>query len=252
MKRKILGLTLLLLAALTVLSSCGGAPTLRFKNGVYTNKKTNISYTHAPSCYQAIAYHADQEVAKIEQKGMEDIILYAVDGVDPSRWLTTENYELLYAVGTTLPALWEMNVSTVYVNQSAEISFAVATVKEATTINALIEVYQSGVSFPQSHMEKGLTYEKYDLVFQSEHLRYCLAYWQFEEEVLIYEPISSLTDFEILYPGVEVTTEVYDYTENGVAKQEYLAVYHFGKGIVYNRETGLCYPVGTLISDYLA
>ena len=251
MKIRILRLTALLFALLMMLASCSSLPTLRYKNGVYTNKKTGISYAHAPSCYQAIAYHQDREVAKIEQKGMEDMILYEVNGVDPSKMLTTADYELLYAVGTTLPALWEMDITTVYVNQSAEISFAVATITDTPVIRALIEAYQTGGSFPQSHMEKGLAYDKYDLVFQSEHLRYCLIYWEFEEEVLIYEPISSLTDFEILYPGVEVTTEVYEYTENGEAKQEYLAVYHFGKGIIYHRETGLCYPAGTLISDYL-
>jgi hypothetical protein len=73
-----------------------------------------------------------------------------------------------------------------------------------------------------------------------------------EDDVKIYVPIQSESDFEILYPGVEVTTEVYNYTDkNGEAQTELLAVYNFGTHLLYDRWTGRCYPIDDVIEKAL-
>ena len=92
-----------------------------------------------------------------------------------------------------------------------------------------------------------LSKEVYDLKFRSNAypgIYYCVTYWQFEEDVLVYEEIEDANDFTITYPGVEVYTEEY--------KGDLYAVYNFGRGILYDRITKLCYPVGDIVWNYIS
>ena len=250
MKSRLLRGALLLVAALLLLSSCS-VPALTLKDGAYLDKKTNVSYLPAPSCYQAIGYAKDSAVARIKLKEMDDLVLYPIDGMEGNKWLCNEDYQVFYADSETLPELWEMDVTKVCVNRTVNQSYTVATILKKEDIAALINAYQNGPSFEQSDMDEGLVFEKYDLVFEASALRYCLTYWKFEKEVLIYETIADPNSFTPTYPNVRVTTEEYHYTRDGQAMVEHLAVYHFGTEILYNRETGLCYPVEGTVADYL-
>lgn len=250
MKSRLLRGFLLITAMLLLLSSCS-VPSLTLKDGAYLNKKNDITYLPAPSCYQAIAYSAEDAVAKIKQKELDDLVLYPINGMDGEKWLCSEDYLVFYANTETLPELWEMNVQKIYVNRTVNQSYIVATILNKEDISALITAYQNGPGFWQGEMDEGLSFEKYDLVFEDAALRYCLTYWKFEKEVLIYETVADPNNFTPSYPNVRVTTEEYHYTSNGQEMVEHLAVYHFGTEILYNRETGLCYPVEGTVSKYL-
>lgn len=248
MKTKRFWQALTLLLAILLLSSCTAS--LEYRDGKYVNQKNGISYVAAPSPYQALAYD-DEEVAKIKQKELDDLLLYPVDGMDAQKWLCTEDFAIFYADTEVLPSLWEMNVKKVLLNQTINLSYTVATISDAQTVRALQEHYRGGNSFPLSELEEGLRFESYDLVFESDTMRYCITYRQYEQEILIYEAIEDPSAFTPSYEGVPVTTEDYHYVKDGVEMVEHLAVYHFGNGLMYNRESGLCYPVGDLISPYL-
>ena len=83
---------------------------------------------------------------------------------------------------------------------------------------------------------------RYDIVFADVYLSYYLDYLQFEHEVQVWEVVTDVAAAESAYPGIEVTFETY--------KNETYAVYHFGKHIMYNRETGRCYPVNEVLAPY--
>lgn len=245
--KKILRFATLLLSLLLL---CSCTTSLDYKEGKYVNPKTNVSYVAAPTPYQAIAY-SPEKVAKVKQKGLDDVLLYAIEGMDGEKWLCSADYAVFYADTEKLPTLWEMNIAKVYVNQTINLSYTVASFTDAEVISALQSIYREGASFPASELEEGLKFDTYDLVFESETLRYCLTYRQYEQEILIYEAIDDPTNFTPRYAGVEVTTEDYRYVKDGVEMVEHLAVYHFGHALMYNRESGICYPVGELVSDYL-
>lgn len=244
MKFRFLRIFALAFSLLMLLASCSKVPALELKEGdVYVNKKTKISYTNTSTCYRANAYSAEP-TARIKLKNMEEKLLYSIDGMDGSKWLCDSDYMVYCAEGEKAPELWEMNISKVYINKTVNASYTVASILEPADIQALINVYQNGRSFAYEDLDDGLAFKRYDLVFADEHLSYYLIYLQYEQDVLFYDVIDDPDNFTVQYPGVEVTTEEY--------KGEYYAVYNFGKHLMYNRETGLCYPVSDTLNAYFA
>ena len=244
MKIRFLQSVTLLLALLMLLCACSKVPAMELKEGdVYVNKKTKISYTHTSTCYRANVHSVDA-VARIKQKNMEDKLLYSIDDTYAEKLLCDAEYMIYAAEGEKMPELWEMNLSKIYVNKTVNSSYTVATILDPEDIRSLVGTYQGGTSFAYEDIEDGLTFKRYDLVFAEEFLSYYLVYLQYEEDVLVYEVIEDPAQFTALYPGVEVTTEEY--------KGEYYAVYNFGKHIMYNRETGRCYPVSNVLAAYMA
>ncbi|MBQ8439109.1 MAG: hypothetical protein IJX19_00465 [Clostridia bacterium] len=246
MKFRFLKLFFLCVALVSLLTACSKIPTMEMKDGAYVNQKTKISYTHASSCYRANEY-VEKAVGKIEHKGQAELLLYPISGMDEKKWLCDADFSVYCAVGVTPPALWEMSIGAVYINKTVNASYTVQKIVDAEKIASLIKTYREGTSFSYddiSHADMTLkpNPQRYDLVFEDSSLSYYLIYLQFEEEVLVYEVVSDPNNFTPAYPGVEVTTETY--------KGEHYAVYHFGKHIMYNRETGRCYPVNDVIAPY--
>ena len=246
MKTRLFKALALCFALITLLSACSKVPTMKMKDGVYVNKKTKTSYTHASACYRANEY-IDKPVAKIEPADGEEILLYSVSGMDGKKWLCDENFAVYYAVGEVPPALWEMNIGTVYINKTVNASYTIRQIGDAQKIAKLIDAYQNGPSFDYhdiTHADVTVRPNptRYDIVFADVYLSYYLDYLQFEHEVQVWELVTDVAAAESAYPGIEVTFETY--------KNETYAVYHFGKHIMYNRETGRCYPVNEVLAPY--
>ncbi len=241
MKKLFIRGTLCLLCALLLFSSCGKAPKMEYENGVFTNSKTGISYLPASVNYEAISYQGDTPVARIIQKGMGDLLVYRMSGVAPEKMLSSAHYELFYAVGTTLPTLAEMAPVKVHLCRTAADSiYSLASLDKKDDLAVLVDCYQNGVSFPAADMvDSSLERERYDLKFESKThpgIYFCLTYWQFDREVLVYEDIKDPNLFVSSYPGVEVEVEPY---EDGSG--EYYAEYHFGTRLLYDRANDTCY-----------
>ncbi len=245
---------LLLVTLCLSLAACSRVPTLEYANGQYTNPKTNISYVPVPRTYEAIAYLPDA-VMKIKPEGLEEILLYAVEGLEGNTYLCNASYELFAAAGSTLPAFSQLQLTRALVTQSASISMAITAIGQGEDLTALYKAYAEGPSFPKSEI-LNQPEKSYRIKFEASNLPgmyYTLAYRQFAEEILLYE---SLPDGDLskatAYPGFEVTREEYRYTDqNGVEQVEILAVYHMGKGFLYDTEAGRYYPVGAVIAEYL-
>ena len=254
MKTKCLRLTAVLLCAVCLLCGCSKLNTLEFKNEEYLDKKNEVTYLQASLCYEAVRIVDNGGVARIKQKGADDLVLYQIDGIDTKQMLANEEYEIFYAKGMTLPKLWEMRISEVYICQTKAITMQLASIQQSEHVAALIDAYQNGAAFPASSISPELSDAHYYLKFVSQEypsLYYSLEYLQFDEEVCVYQTISDLNSFEVLYKGVEVTTETNYYQAGGEQRVEYLAVYHFGNGILYDRMAGTCYAAGAVVEEYL-
>ena len=246
MKRSMLKFLPILLCTVVLFSACAKVPRLEGENGIYTYEKGGVSYVPAPSYYEAIGYRDGTEVARIKQKGQDDLLLYPIEGIDVSKMITTANCEIFCAVGVTMPTLRQMQPNKLNVCRTVEITYQLQEITDQADIEALVSVYEDTRGFERSIEMDGMKAERYDLKFESSKypgIYYCLTYWRFTEDVLIYVLIDDFENFEVLYPNVEVTTETYE--------DEKYAVYHFGKNILYNRDTGLCYPAGDVIEKYL-
>mgnify|MGYP001154834623 CR=1 FL=1 len=227
MKRILQGLSLLL-CVLCLFTACGG-PTLRYENGHYTNPKTGVSYEHAPAYYVAIAYLPDEKIGDLYKGG--DVTAYAIRDVDPTKMICTQNFEVLCAVGTKLPELHELKLTAAQITKTVNVSATYATLTDATALKYLAQSYAGDV-FSGSEIDPSLTREKFEVKFESTNLPgvyYCLTYWRFDGDVLIYEDIDSPDTFEPTY-SVDYTLHTYD---NG----SYYVAYNFGREILYNRTT---------------
>ena len=251
MKKTLTRLLSLLLCAVLLLSSCNKPIALDVdtKDGSFTNTKTGVTYLPAPNCYEAISILKDRAVARIKYDEMDDVTLYEIEFSTPEKLIASLEGEIFYAKESQLPTVWEMQPEKVYIGQvGAALDFVVAMIESADDIDALLEIYRDAVPFPEKEMlDDTLTRSRYDLRFYSQHhpaFYYRITYWQFSQDVLVYEVIDSVESFVPTYTNaLEVTFE-----EDG---GELCAVYNFGKGILYDRETKLCYAVGDIVFSYL-
>lgn len=246
MNKNLFRAAMLLLCIVTLFSSCGKPPKLEVENGNYTNKKSGVTYLRAPLNYEAVSIVKDKTVARVAQDKLDDIILYEIENTAPEALLATEDYELFYAKGTTLPTLWEMQPNKALISQTGTISFATASIEDGADVAALVALYQNGVSFSKDEIDVGLTPKRYDLKFASAAypaFYYTLTYWRFTENVEVWESVDDANNVTPTYTGIEMTVV----EEDG----ETYAVYNFGKEILYDRTTGKCYAVGDTVAKYL-
>lgn len=251
MRTVLMRLTLLVLCMVLLLTSCNKPVALDkdTKNNSYTNSKTGVTYFHAPLCYEAISIFKDRAVARVKYKDMDDLTLYEIEFATPEQIIATKDGEIFCAQGTQLPTVWDMQSERVYVGQvGAALDYVVAVIETQTDIEALVEIYRDATPFSEREMlDDTLVRTRYDLRFYSHNypsFYYCITYWQFSQDVLVYEVIDSIEGFVPTYTNaLNVTFE-----QDG---DELCAVYNFGKGILYDRETRLCYAVGDIVYSYL-
>lgn len=249
MKKTFLRTLPLLLCAILLLSACAKAPKMSFRDGVYEVDGMSVYYEAAPAYYEARSYLEEKPIARLEQGGMDDLLFYEIGGVSPEKMISSANYELFCAAGTKLPELWELSATKAYVCQTASVSYSVAIVEGDKALASLIDPYQNAPAFRAKEIDAGLGKSKYDLKFESPlypGIYYCLTYWQFEKDVLIYQDIEDPNHFENLYPGIAFTVEAYENAADG-----YYVEYNFGKYILHNRTTGYCWAIGDTVSVLL-
>ncbi|MBQ1230504.1 MAG: hypothetical protein II369_06180 [Clostridia bacterium] len=251
MKKKcvsLLRLSSLLLSLLLLLCACADVPKMKVEEERYYNSQSGIAYLEAPLCYKASSYLKSGAVAKISEKKMDDVILYQIsEGVPSEMMLSTENFDLFYAEGVTLPTLSQMKPHRVHLGQSDAVTVTFSLITDEKDIAALLAAYQGPISFSESEVYWVLMdYEKHELRFESEQypgIYYYLDYYHCSEEIVVEDLIKDPTNFERRFQGVEVTVSEY--------KGAYYAAYHFGYGVLRDPETGICYPAADIVGPYL-
>lgn len=113
MKRSLLrrlGAILCLFACLLCACAKNGI-TLTYQDGAYRSRDGKTAYLEAPVTYYALSALTDQAAATIDRTGVSDILLYAIEGTEESRYLTDGDLMLYYAEGTALPTLAELGAT---------------------------------------------------------------------------------------------------------------------------------------------
>ncbi len=239
MKNRTAALCLLLVCA-ALFASCGGAIELSYENGAYRNEKSGAAYVMAPLCYRAISRLDAEEIAKIVGTKSEKV-LYAIEGLDSSLWLTDENFDLYHSETVTLPALWEMAVARISLCLSGAYAVPVATIERSEQIADVVETYQRGTTIPGNQIIPQPE-TRYELLFVASDypgIAYVLEYWKFAEEVDVYAKLNADGSIPDLYPGIK--SEI---TEQGEA------VFHLGKNLMYDRVNDCFYAVGDVLESY--
>ncbi len=237
----------LLVLCVLLLCACGRTPAMKYEDGVY--RVSGRSYTPAPVCYEAKNYLSDNEVACLEQK-MGDLLFYEIKNVPAEQMISSADYDLFCTVGTKLPELWEMAPERATVCLTEVLTYEVAALS-GYELTPILQAARSSARFTEKDALLGKTVASYEIKFDSESFPafyYCLMYRQYSQDVLVYQEIGTGDDFEILYPDVPVTVEESTYEKDGTTHVQRLAVYNFGKYILYNRATAECFAIDDTIA----
>ena len=248
MKKLVYCLLSLTLCTAMLLCGCSRVPSFDYRDGQFVDKKNNVAYKPAPLCYEAVAI-VSGEMAQIKDGVGLEQKLYQIKDVDPSLMISNELYEIFYAVGTTMPTLSEMAATEIYICKTESISAQLASVEESTDVAAVIDAYVNGKGCDVARVGKPQAIATYYLKFVSStypSLYYCLDFLKFSNDVEVIEKVDSYEDFTPSYTGATYRFEDFEYTDsNGVAQVEHNVIYNFGKGILYDRDAGRCYALGT-------
>ena len=151
MKASVIRMSLLLITAalLCALSLTACKTTLKpGENGLY-DEKNQISYSHASTVYEATALV--KEYGSLALSSKESYVLYTIPGADPTEMLATEDYNIVYAQGVTMPTLSEMAPSILRICvDSSENVREVGNITDGVTVLSLVQAFTNGenISYP--------------------------------------------------------------------------------------------------------
>ena len=241
----------LLLTAM-LLTSCSG-DVFRYDTETkgYVNADGKCFYK-APPTYLAVKIDLDREVGTL-RTGSEEATLYAVCSYDEKSYLDETKfaadgyYNLYYAAGETLPALWEMQINLIRIVKNSTKPYSIGTIEKQAEIDTVVGFCQGGDAI--AYNDRAASFrdsepERHDLAFCSDvysEFYYVLIYYRYEKSVTWREEVENEETFK---PSLELPYELV--TSNGKA----YARYDLGRDFLYDRESGLCYPINGYLDSY--
>lgn len=256
-KKSLICLFLALVCVGMLFTGCSDEPiTLKYDatSGGYIDSENDVTYLRAPTYYEAVGLDKNQPYATLGDK--ETDYLYRMQNADPTHMIANSYFEIFYREGTVLPRLWEMGVGKAYVGRvldGASMDLTDTVIEDSHDLSILIGQYQKGtaVSFDASDMLEGnRALATYRIRFESAQypaFYFCLRYYQYEKDVVVYEVIDSKEGFVPTYAGALSV----EFDESYIDKYgELYAVYHFGTNILCDPITGQCFAVGDTVAKH--
>ncbi len=165
-----------------LLSSCSGGVKLTDKNGGCVDAKSGIRYNYASICYEPISL--GDEYGELSVGDLFTYKLYTVKDMDKSQWLATEENNILYAEGVSLPTLTRMKPHTIGVFTMESSGLEVFRIGDAKLVESIAKAFEEG---------ERLTYpliaaaEKYKVKFYGDTLKgvcYSLTYLEYSDDIV--------------------------------------------------------------------
>ena len=181
LKKSLLILSAILLCA-TTLVSC--KTTLKPGDKGLYDKQNDITYSHASTVYEATSLV--KEYGKLALTSKESYALYTIPGADPTQMLATEDYNIVYAAGYTMPTLLEMAPTVLHVCTDASTTVhELYRMEDTVDISSIVMKYTSGENLPYP---AGSPLRSYKVRFESTQypgFYYTLTYVEYSEDVEI-------------------------------------------------------------------
>ena len=186
MKPSFLKKSLLILSAvlLCTLSMVSCKTTLQPGDKGLYDKQNDITYSHASTVYEASALV--KEYGKLALTSKESYALYTIPGADPTEMLATEDYNIVYAAGYTMPTLLEMAPTVLHVcTDSATTVHEIQRIEDNVDIAALVMKYTSGENLPYPASSPLRSYTVRFESVQYPGFYYTLTYVEYDSDVEI-------------------------------------------------------------------
>ena len=238
----------LALALCALLSSCSKTRVIKYEGGIYNDSKSDVSYVMVEACYTPVA--TGEKYAEIQLKH-ETIELFRVTGLDPKKWLASDDGILYKAEGVATPTLEEMEINRIDFCVVTSIIVQRFSVSDAEAINDLIEACgkTERILFHLNRAEKN----NFKLMLASKanpELFYTVNYVEYTEDVHVYTELDGEddTDSIVFYEGM--TYEIYS-EEDADGNLRWYADCNYGKNFIYNVYDRKYVPVFDLFDGFI-
>ena len=236
------------LAVLMLLSSCADRFEYDKEINGYVRKGDGTVFYAASANYRAVEVDKKEQMGEIKKDGQDNVPLYAMSGMNDG-WLADDTYNVYVAEGEHLPKLWEMEPNEIRIFQNDKVAFSLGVIDSANVIEKVVDAYRNGpsVSYADARCDFRINeanIKRDDLAFCSsayEGLYYVLLFYRFEREIELTEEVEDVANFTPAY-DCSYTFEEYQ----GVTYVRY----SLGTDFLYDRATGLCYPVDGMMDSY--
>ena len=177
-------LLILLAVVLVALSLASCKTTLKpGDKGLYDQQK-DITYNHASTVYEAVSLV--KEYGKLAVTSKESYTLYTVPGTDPTEMLATEDYNILYATGYTMPTLLEMAPTVVHIcSNASDMVYELCRMDDTVDISSIVMAVTTGENVP--YPATG-SLRSYKICFESPQypgFYYSLTYVEYSQDLEI-------------------------------------------------------------------
>jgi hypothetical protein len=163
------------------LSSCSGGVKLTDKNGGCVDAKSGTRYNYASICYEPISL--GDEYGELSVGKLFTYKLYTVKDMEKSQWLATEENNILYAEGVSLPTLAEMKAHTIGVFTMESSGLEVFRVGDKKLVESVVKAYEEGEKLTYPMIAAA---EKYKVKFYGDTLKgvcYSLTYLEYADDI---------------------------------------------------------------------
>jgi hypothetical protein len=185
MNKKIIALTLALIAVVVAVSSCANANlvSLKYKDGMLINKSAGLTYKPLPLTFEPAETVEEYAVYK-------ETILYTLKGMDPTKWIS-EKYEgiatVFCAEDIEIPTLLTFGTNKITICLYEELVLGIHVIEDAETIATVIDMFENGEETVWPLIN---SIGRYQLKFESPDypgIYFNLEYGIFEEGSFIYD-----------------------------------------------------------------
>lgn len=135
--------------ALTLsLTACSSTIPLKAEGGLYHDAENGVAYAIAPMCYEP---QAIGDAYASFKSGSIKVVLYEVEGLDPTAWLT-EAYSgassMFVASDIALPDLEGFKPTTIHLCVQSSSVWEFATVTDQAEIDEVVRIFMEGEAVP--------------------------------------------------------------------------------------------------------
>lgn len=156
------------LCLLSTLASCGHAlHKMTATDGEYFDKRTDVTYTALPASYEPIV--RGEEYGKVDVAGVKSI-LYEIEGLSPSEYLTTAYGSVYHAKDLFVPdfTTWELSSLKVCTDRAIVVSHLTLTPDSPAHLAIIEDIQAAWINAPAVDYPSYLTpEEQYTLRFAS-------------------------------------------------------------------------------------
>ncbi len=175
---------ILLLLTSVLLTMSGCAHTVTEKGGAYVDAATGISYTYAG--FDWMPMDVGDRYATIKT-GSTTYPLYTVKELSPEKWLCTEDGDLFYASGVTMPTLETFGADGLLLCRQKSKDTLVSNVDDAETVAAIVDRFLTGPAIFEPAADPIDRLELYLTSSENAGIRYHLILLFYEEPVAFTE-----------------------------------------------------------------